>query len=74
MPLGTTLSWIVAKRRDVQLALAATITCVMQLCAAAACWFMLHRLFGPTPWILAPLAFYLFTPMSIPGSCGGRRR
>jgi hypothetical protein len=67
MPLGTTLSWIVANVGTYNWALAATITCVMQLCAAAACWFMLHRLFGPTPWILAPLAFYLFTPMSIPG-------
>lgn len=39
---------------------------VMYALGAVACWWMLNRVFGSNPRILAPLTFYLFSPMIIP--------
>lgn len=39
---------------------------VLYAAAAVACWWMLTRLFGAQPRILAPLTFYLFSPLLIP--------
>ncbi|MFY0405751.1 hypothetical protein [Solicola sp. PLA-1-18] len=38
----------------------------MQSLASLSAWWMLRRLFGSSPWVLLPLGFYLFTPMTFP--------
>lgn len=43
----------------------ATQMLVLQLLASVACWWMLRTLFGNRLRILVPLAFYLFSPMSV---------
>lgn len=45
---------------------AATQIIVLQLLASLAAWWMLRAVFGNRPGILFPLAFYLFTAMTIP--------
>lgn len=39
---------------------------VLYALGAVACWWMLTRVFGPNPRIIAPLAFYLFSPLLLP--------
>jgi hypothetical protein len=52
---GAGLSW----------AAVATQMLVLQLLASVACWWMLRTVFGDRLRILVPLAFYLFSPMSV---------
>lgn len=52
---GAGLSW----------AAVATQMLVLQLVASLACWWMLRTVFGDRLRILVPLAFYLFSPMSV---------
>lgn len=67
MPPGIALSWIVAHAGPFSWGLAATITIVLQLIASLACLWMLTTLFGTRLKVLVPLAFYLFSTMSLDG-------
>lgn len=65
MPWGVLLTWLVGQAGAFAWGTAAALTILMSLAAAAVCWWMLWRLYGPTPWLLVPWTFYLFTPMAI---------
>lgn len=67
MPPGIALSWIVAHAGAFNWGLAATITLALQVAASLACLWMLVTLFGARVKILVPLAFYLFSTMSLDG-------
>ncbi|MBC7630268.1 hypothetical protein [Aeromicrobium sp.] len=67
MPPGIAISWVVAHAGPYNWGLAATITVVLQLLASLACLRMLTNLFGFRLRVLVPLAFYLFSTMSLDG-------
>lgn len=67
MPPGMLITWIVAHSGPYNWALAATITLVLQVAASAGCLLMLSTLFGWRYRILAPLALYLFSTLSLDG-------
>lgn len=68
MPVGRFLAWVVSTSGDVGWPLAASLTLVLQLAAGVACLWMLVTLFGTRWGILAPLALYLFTSISLPAT------
>ncbi len=68
MPLSLLLTTPVGLVGDFAWWPAALETTLMNLAAAIACWWMLTRLFGQNPRILAPLVFYLFSPLLIPAT------
>ncbi len=65
MPGGVLLSWLVGQSHAFNWTFAALTTIGLQALASLACWWMLRTLFGDRPGILFPLAFYLFSPMTI---------
>lgn len=65
MPGGRAMSWMVAHSGPFNWTLAASFLLALQVLASCACWFMLHVLFGPRPWCLALLAWYLFSPITL---------
>ena len=67
MPLGRALAWLVAEGGHVDWVLAATLTLGLQLLASAACLWMLVTLFGTRWGVVAPLALYLTSALSVPG-------
>lgn len=67
MPGGRLLVWLVARSGTLNWDLAATSTVVLQLVAATSCLVMLACLFGVRLAILAPLAVYLTTALTLPG-------
>lgn len=68
MPIGRFLAWVVSTSGDVGWPLAASLTLLLQLAAGAACLWMLVTLFGTRWGVLAPLALYLFTSLSLPAT------
>lgn len=66
MPLSFVLVKIVSWGGPFAWWLAALETVVLQALAGLSCWWMLARLFGNRPLILVPLAFYLFSVLSVP--------
>jgi hypothetical protein len=66
MPVGRFVAWVVAESGPVNWPLAASITMGLQVLASATCLWMLVTLFGGRPGILAPLAIYLFSAVTVP--------
>lgn len=67
MPVGLAVAWMVGSTGPFNWTLAATTLLIFQSIASLACWWMLRTLFGNRLRILAPLAFYLFVTISMPG-------
>ncbi len=67
MAPGIAISWFVAHAGPYSWGLAASITVALQLVADLACLKTLTTLFGWRLRIVVPLAFYLFSTMSIDG-------
>ncbi|MDP3894305.1 hypothetical protein [Nocardioides sp.] len=68
MPIGRFLAWVVSASGDANWPVAASLTLFLQLAAGVACLWMLVTLFGTRWGVLAPLALYLFTTISLPGT------
>lgn len=68
MPVGRFVAWVVAESGNLNWPLAASITLAAQLIACLACLWMLITLFGIRPGILAPLALYLSTAITLPAT------
>jgi hypothetical protein len=66
LPLGLALVVPVAAVGTFVWAAAATELVLFHLMCLLACWLMLRTLFGRTPRILVPLAFYAFSAISMP--------
>ncbi len=66
MPGGRWIASLVASSGTLNWGLAATITLLIQLLASVACLWMLITLFGNRWAVLAPLALYLTTAMTMP--------
>ena len=66
MPGGRLMAWIVASSGELSWGLAATIMLALQALAGAAGLWMLVVLFGRRWAVLAPLALYLATAMTLP--------
>lgn len=67
MPGGLLIAWLVAKSGAFAWPVAAASLVAMQAMASVACWFMLRSLFEVRWVLLAPLAIYLFAPMTLTG-------
>lgn len=65
MPSGRLIVWLVSQSES-SWTLAASLTLAGVVLAGVACAWMLFTLFGPKPWALAPLALYLFSPLTMP--------
>ncbi|HEU5155990.1 MAG TPA: hypothetical protein VFU43_03270 [Streptosporangiaceae bacterium] len=65
MPGGFAIAWVLTRISAYNWGLTGAVTLLMQAAAALAVLRMLRVLFGDRPAILAPLAVYLFTPMTI---------
>lgn len=68
MPGGRLLAWLVADSGQLNWALAATLTLFVQALASAAALWMLTTLFGVRWAMLAPLALYLSSAMTVPAT------
>ena len=66
MPAGRLIAWVVESSGTLNWTAAATSVLVLQATAGLACLWMLTSLFGVRWAILAPLALYLFSPMTVP--------
>lgn len=66
-PLGFVVVWLVARSGPYDWTLASSITLVVQAMASTACLVLLLRLGGRTWRVLAPLGFYLFAVVTLPG-------
>ncbi|WP_370619330.1 ArnT family glycosyltransferase [Mumia sp. Pv 4-285] len=66
MPLSFVLVKIVTLGGPFAWWLAVVETLLLQLAASVSCWWMLRKLFGDRPAILAPLTVYLFSIFSVP--------
>lgn len=66
MPVGLSLAALVGKAGTFAWMAAASELIVFQALASLGCWWMLRTVFGNRPLILAPLAFYLFSAISMP--------
>lgn len=66
MPVGLFLATLVGWAGQFAWWAAALEISVLFLGSALACWWMLVRVFGQNPRILAPLTFYLFSPLLVP--------
>lgn len=66
MPFGRLLVWVVSSSGTMNWGLAATTTLLLQAAAGAACLWMLVSLFGARWAILAPLAIYLTSVLTMP--------
>jgi hypothetical protein len=66
MPGGRLLAWIVADSGEVNWGLAATLTLSLQALAGLAAIWMLVTLFGARWGVLAPLALYLSSTVTVP--------
>lgn len=65
MPGGLLITWLVGQTGDFPWLVAASTLVVMQAIASVLCWIMLRTMFGARKRSLVPLAFYLFTPMTL---------
>ena len=65
MPGGFALAWVLTRISAYDWGLTGGVTLLMQAAAALAVLRMLRVVFGDRPAILAPLAVYLFTPMTL---------
>lgn len=65
MPGGIAVTWLVERVGDYPWTAAAVSVLVLQALAGTACWAMLCELFGVRWWCLAPLALYLFSPLTL---------
>lgn len=65
MPGGFAIAWALTRISAYNWGLTGAITLLLQAAAALAVLRMLRVLFGDRPAILAPLAVYLFTPMTL---------
>jgi hypothetical protein len=65
MPGGFALAWVLTRLSAYDWGITAGVTLLMQAAASLAVLRMLKVLFGFRPAILAPLAVYLFTPMTL---------
>lgn len=66
MPAGRLIAWVVESSGTLTWPVAATSVLVLQATASLAAVWMLTTLFGVRWAILAPLALYLFSPMTVP--------
>ncbi len=66
-PLGFLIVWAVSQSTPYDWFLASTITMAFQALASAACLVFLLRLCGRRWSVLVPLAFYLFSVVTLPG-------
>ena len=66
MPFSFVLAKIVGEIGAFNWTAAAVQIIVLQLLASLTCWWMLRTLFGNRPAILVPLAFYAFSPLTMP--------
>lgn len=66
MPGGRLLTWLVARSGTLNWALAAAGSLLLQALASTSAWLMLVRLFGHRVGLLAPLALYLFSALTVP--------
>lgn len=67
MPGGLLVSAMVESAGVLPWGAAAASIVVLQAFASLACWAMLSEILGARRRALVPLAFYLFTPMTLPG-------
>jgi hypothetical protein len=65
MPGGFAIAWVLTRINAYDWGLTGAVTLLLQAAAALAVLRMLRVLFGDRPAILAPLAVYLFTPMTL---------
>jgi len=68
MPVGRLVVWVVTRTGYTDWPLAASATLVSQLAASCACVWMLTTLFGHRWGVLAPLAIYLTTALTLPAT------
>ncbi|GAB2447338.1 hypothetical protein GCM10027062_31280 [Nocardioides hungaricus] len=66
MPAGRLIAWLVESSGSLNWSAAATSVIVLQATASAAALWMLVSLFGVRWGILAPLALYLSSPITVP--------
>lgn len=66
MPAGRLIAWLVESSGSLDWSAAATSVLLLQATASVAALWMLTTLFGVRWSILAPLALYLFSPMTVP--------
>lgn len=66
MPLAFAVSWLVTAVAPLNWPVAAAVTLIMQAAAAGAVLRLLVVLLGRRRVLLAPLAFYLFGPLTLP--------
>ena len=68
MPVSFVLVKVVGGSDGFNWSIIATQMLVLQAVASLACWWMLRKLFGDNPKILFALAFYLFSPLTMPAA------
>lgn len=66
MPGAFVEVWILTKIWPLNFAATVTVSVVLQVLVGTAFYRLLREMFGTRPAILVPLAFYLFTPITLP--------
>ncbi|NUR82692.1 MAG: hypothetical protein HOY71_01240 [Nonomuraea sp.] len=66
MPGAMALVWLLTKLAPYSWALVSFVTVAVQAAASVVFLVLLRRLFGDRFWVLAPLAIYVFSPLTVP--------
>ncbi|MEV4224456.1 hypothetical protein [Nonomuraea sp. NPDC049725] len=66
MPGALALVWVLSAVAPYSWALVSFVTIALQAAASVMFLVLLRRLFGDRPWVLAPLAVYVFAPLTVP--------